>query len=144
VAKFNKDGILVKYWGDRGTGPGQFNTPHGIVMDAKGNLYVADRGNSRVQVFDTDGKFLQEWRNAGPPWSLCITPGPNQVLFVGSIGKVYKMDLNGNVLGAFGKPGKLPGEFEWIHGIACPDEHTIYLAEELTWRVEKIVLDSAH
>jgi DNA-binding beta-propeller fold protein YncE len=142
VAKFNSHGILVKYWGDRGTEPGQFNTPHSIVMDAKGNLYVADRGNSRIQVFDTDGKLLQVWRNfGGPPWSICITPGPKQVLFVGSIGRIFKMDLNGNVLGTIGKPGKLPGEMEWVHGVACPDEHTVYAAEELTWRVDKLVLE---
>ena len=144
VAKFNSHGVLVKYWGDRGTAQGQFNTPHAIVIDAKGNLYVADRGNSRVQVFDTDGKFLQEWHNIGPPWSLCITPGLNQVVFVGSIGRIYKMDLNGNVLGVLGKTGKLPGEMEWVHGVACPDEHTVYAAEELTWRVDKLVLDSGH
>jgi len=109
VVKFSKEGNLVKYWGDRGTRPGQFNTPHNIVIDSKSNLYVADRQNNRVQVFDTDGTFKQEWRLDGPAWSLCITPGPAQVIFVGSIGKVYKLDLNGKVLGKFGKLGRLPG-----------------------------------
>src|SRR4030095_12519575 len=61
VVKFTKEGNLVKYWGDRGARPGQFNTPHSIVIDANANLYVADRQNSRVQVFDTEGKFKQEW-----------------------------------------------------------------------------------
>src|SRR5712691_1727272 len=103
VVKFTREGNLIKYWGDRGTKPGQFNTPHNIVMDANSNLYVADRQNSRVQVFDTDGNFKQEWRIGGLAWSLCITPPPNQEIFVGSIGRVYKYDLSGKLLGEFGK-----------------------------------------
>ena len=141
VAKFTREGNLVKYWGDRGTGPGQFNTPHSIVMDAKTNLYVADRQNNRVQVFDTEGTFKQEWRLGGPAWSLCITPGPTQVIYVGSVGRVYKLDLNGKVLGTFGKLGRLPGWFDSIHAIACPDEKTVYLAQEFSYRFDKVVLN---
>src|SRR5437762_1023945 len=76
VAKFTREGTLVKYWGDRGTRPGQFNTPHSIVMDRNQNLYVADRQNSRIQVFDTNGQFKQEWDLDGLTWSMCITPRP--------------------------------------------------------------------
>jgi len=130
----------VKYWGDRGTRPGQFNTPHSIVIDAKANLYVADRQNNRVQVFDTEGTFKQEWRLDGPAWSLCITPGPNQVIFVGSVGRVYKLDLSGKILGEFGKLGRLPGWFDSVHSLACPDEKTLYLAEEFSYRFDKVVL----
>ena len=60
VAKVDKDGNWIKSWGERGTGPGQFNTPHAIAIDAKGNVYVADRGNHRIQVFDSDGNFLRQ------------------------------------------------------------------------------------
>jgi DNA-binding beta-propeller fold protein YncE len=141
VVKFTKEGSLVKYWGDRGTRPGQFNTPHSIVMDRNANLYVADRQNSRVQVFDTDGKFKQEWDLDGLTWSICITPGPNQVIFIGSVGKVYKMDLTGKVLGTFGKLGRLPGWFDSIHAIACPDEKTVYVANEFSYRFDKVVLE---
>jgi len=141
VAKFTKEGNLVKYWGDRGSRPVQFNTPHSIVMDRNSNLYVADRQNSRVQVFDTDGKFKQEWPLDGLAWSLCITPGPNQMIFVGSVGKVYKLDLTGKVLGTFGKLGRLPGWFDSIHAIACPDEKTVFLANEFSYRFDKIVLE---
>ena len=140
VVKFTREGNLVKYWGDRGTRPGQFNTPHNIVIDSKSNLYVADRQNNRVQVFDTDGNFIQEWRLDGPAWSLCITPGPNQVIFVGSVGRIFKMDLNGKVLGTFGRLGRLPGWFDSIHSLACPDEKTLYLAEEFSFRFDKVVL----
>ena len=140
VVKFTREGNLVKYWGDRGTRPGQFNTPHNIVMDANSNLYVADRQNSRVQVFDTDGNFKQEWNVGALAWSLCITPGPNQVIFVGSVGRVFKYDLSGKRLGAFGKLGRLPGWFDSIHALACPDEKTLYLAEEFSFRFDKVVL----
>jgi len=143
VVKFTREGSLVKYWGDRGSRPGQFNTPHSIVMDRNQNLYVADRQNSRVQVFDTDGKFKQEWDLDGLTWSICITPGPTQVIFIGSVGKVYKMDLTGKVLGTFGKLGRLPGWFDSIHAIACPDEKTVYVANEFSYRFDKVVLDDA-
>jgi DNA-binding beta-propeller fold protein YncE len=143
VVKFTREGNLVKYWGDRGTRPGQFNTPHSIVIDRNQNLYVADRQNSRIQVFDTDGKFKQAWDLDGLTWSLCITPGPNQVIFVGSVGKVYKMDLTGKVLGTFGKLGRLPGWFDSIHAIACPDEKTVYIANEFSFRFDRVILDDA-
>ena len=138
IVKFNKDGNLVKHWGERGTAPGEFNTPHSIVIDAASNLYVADRQNGRVQVFDTEGKFKQEWRLGGNPWSLCITGGPNQVLFVGSVGRVLKVDLNGKVLGTLGKFGRVAGTMDWVHAVACPDEHTLYAAQELSFRLDKI------
>ena len=140
VAKFNKNGIFLKQWGDRGTGRGQFNTPHSIVIDKNANLYVADRQNSRIQVFDTEGNFKSEWRLSGNPWSLCITPGPNQVIFAGSVQRVFKLDLSGKLLGEFGKSGKIPGEFDSIHAIACPDEKTLYLGEEWSYRFDKLEL----
>ncbi len=140
VVKFTHEGTLTKYWGDRGTKPGQFNTPHSIVMDANSTLYVADRQNDRIQVFDTDGNLKTVWNLDGPAWSLCITPGPRQVLFVGSVGRVYKLDLEGHVLGKFGKLGRLPGWFDSIHALACPDEKTVYLANEFSYRFDKVVL----
>jgi hypothetical protein len=140
VVKFTREGNLTKYWGDRGNRPGQFNTPHSIVMDANQTLYVADRANNRVQVFDTDGNFKQEWKVGALAWSLCITPPPNQVIFVGSVGKVFKYDLNGKLLGEFGKLGRLPGWFDSIHALACPDDKTLYLAEEFSFRFDKVIL----
>ena len=133
--------VVVKYWGDRGTRPGQFNTPHSIVVDKSGTLYVADRQNSRVQVFDSEGKFKQEWPLDGLAWSLCITPGPTQSIFVGSVGRVFKLDLTGRIAGSFGKLGRLPGWFDSIHAIACPDDKTVYIANEFSYRFDKIVLE---
>lgn len=143
VVKYDKDGNWVKEWGKRGTGPGEFHTVHSIATDAKGNVYVGDRENNRIQVFDGGGNFLKQWTNAGAPWAICITPEPNQVLYTSdsNAGKIYKMDLNGNILGEFGKWGKHLGEFGWVHEIACPSENTLFVAEILNWRVQKLILE---
>ena len=146
VAHFGADGNFIRDWGERGAEIGQFHTPHSIVIDSKGLLYIADRENRRIQVFDQDGKFLKVWTGFGAPWSICITPGANQVIWSadGVTGRFYKLDLNGNILGAFGKAGKLPGQFGWAHGIACPAENLIYAAEELNFRVQKLVVEPSH
>ncbi len=139
VAKFDKDGNFVKAWGERGAQPGDFNTPHSIVIDANDVIYVADRGNSRIQTFDTNGNLKSVWTLPTAPWSLCTTKGPAQVLFVGSVGRVYKMDLGGKILGAFGRSGRMPGTIDSIHEIACPDEKTVYLANLYSSRMDKWV-----
>jgi sugar lactone lactonase YvrE len=167
VAKFSKDGDWVKSWGEKGTKDGEFDTPHSIAADARGNLYVADRGNRRVQVFDPDGKFLRSivvnvpappdakaaignppppgvtgTQAPGAPWALCITPGPNQVLFMSDAfpGRIYKLSLDGTLLGVLGKSGKQAKQFGWIHEIACPSANELYVAELLNWRVQKLTL----
>jgi len=145
VAKVDKDGNWITAWGKRGTDPGDFHTPHSIAVDAKGLVYVGDRENNRIQVFDGDGKFLKQFTNVGAPWAICITPGPNQVLFSSDSrpGKIFKMDLDGNILGVFGKAGKRQGQFGWVHQVACPNENTLYVGEILNWRVQKLVLKPA-
>jgi hypothetical protein len=167
VAKFDKDGHWVKQWGDRGNKEGEFNTPHSIANDNKGNIYVADRGNRRIQVFDPDGKQLrtihidvpvpadaQPWMGrtpsaeqataqSGAPWAICITPGSGtQYLYSADAfpGRIYKLSLEGKVLGYLGKSGRAAKEFGWIHEMACPSENTVYAAEILNWRVQKLTL----
>ena len=98
-----------------------------------------DRGNNRIQSFDTEGKLRAVWNLPTAPWSLCLTNAPNQVMFVGSVGRVYKVDLTGKILGAFGRPGKMPGTIDSVHGIACPDEKSVYLAELYASRLDKWV-----
>jgi DNA-binding beta-propeller fold protein YncE len=141
IVKFDKNGNLVKHWGERGNGPGEFNTPHSIVIDPQNNLIVADRQNGRIQVFDTDGKFKEQWRPGGNPWSLCLTSGPNPVMYVGSVGRVIKMNLQGKVLGAIGRFGRVAGMMDWVHGVACPDEKTVYAAQELSFRFDKLQVE---
>ncbi len=167
VAKASKDGTWLKSWGEPGDKPGQFNTPHNIAVDAQGNVYVADRGNRRIQVFDGEGKVLRQitidvpapndarpaigpkptqttgTMAPGAPWTLCITPGPHQVLFTSDAfpGRIYKLSLDGKVLGMLGESGKQPKQFGWIHEIACPSERELYVAELLNWRVQKLTLE---
>jgi sugar lactone lactonase YvrE len=171
VAKISRDGDWIKSWGQKGKGQGEFNLVHSIAADAKGNIYVADRNNRRIQVFDGDGNFQREIKinvpfdeNAKPaignkpdltnylqtggsfapgaPWAICITPGPNQVLYSADShpGRIYKLSLDGKVLGVLGSAGKQPKQFGWIHEIACPSENTLFVAEILNWRVQKLIL----
>ena len=148
VAKFDKYGKYIKSWGSRGTEPGQFNTLHSIAVDAAGNVYVGDRGNRRIQVFDNDGNFKSQYTNVGAPWAICITPGPHQYLYSSNSngtasmenGEIYKMELDGTVLGKFGSAGKLIGEFGSVHEIDCRNENELYVGEITNWRVQKLTL----
>jgi DNA-binding beta-propeller fold protein YncE len=145
IVKYDKEGNWVKEWGKRGAAPGEFHTVHSIATDAQGRVYVGDRENNRIQVFDGEGNFLKEWTSTGAPWAICITPGPKQVLYTSdsNAGRVYKLDLEGNILGAFGKNGKQLGQFGWVHEISCPSENTLFVAELLNWRVQKLILHPA-
>jgi len=172
VAKVDPNGKWLKSWGEPGDGPGQLNTPHSIAADAQGNIYVADRGNRRIQVFDSDGTLLRQIHidvpfdiaNAQPaignkpgpnvtgtmapgaPWAICITPGPTQYLYSSDAypGRVYKLTLDGKVVGVLGGAGKQLKQFGWIHEIACPSENELYVGELLNWRVQKLILEPNH
>ncbi len=171
IAKVSKDGEWLGSWGSPGDGPGQFSTPHSIAIDAEDNIYVADRGNRRIQVFDTAGHVLRQItvdvpfdpaikpvigpmpdQNpppgtpktfvAGSPWTVCITPPPHQVLYMSDAypGRIYKLSLDGKVLGVLGKGGRILKQFGWIHELACPSENELYVAELLNWRIQKLEL----
>ncbi|HKY21386.1 MAG TPA: peptidyl-alpha-hydroxyglycine alpha-amidating lyase family protein [Vicinamibacterales bacterium] len=148
VAKYDRNGKWIKNWGSRGTGQGQFNIVHGIAIDAQGNVYVGDEGNKRVQVFDTEGTFKTQFTNVGVPTALCITRGPQQVLYVAHTGDpdgmddaaIYKIDLKGNVLGKFGSAGKLPKEFSLVNSIDCRNDNELLVGELANWRVQKLSL----
>jgi DNA-binding beta-propeller fold protein YncE len=139
VMKFDKNGRFIKAWGTKGSAQGEFNLPHAIAIDSKGLVYVGDRENKRIQVFDAGGKFVKEWTHVGSPWGLCITPDQYIYMTDGDANRVLKLDLNGNVLGELGGPGKAPGEFAWAHGIAVGPSDEIYISEILSWRVQKFV-----
>jgi len=171
IAKYDKRGNWVKSWGSRGSGgvhadenPGQFNTPHNIAVDRQNNVYVADRGNRRIQVFDTNGSFLRMIHINVPydkkrhpvlgnlpanppdetaPWTLCInTTGPTQYLFTTDQepGRLYKLSLDGSIVGMLGESGRDVKQFNWIHGLACPSEDVIVVADMNNWRVQRLTL----
>jgi hypothetical protein len=155
VVKYDKNGRFLKSVGTtRGSAPSQMNTPHSITSDAQGNIYVADRGNARVQVFDNDLVLRAIYDNVGNPWAVCISPPPNQYLFVSNsnpdsnpaaswaiTGEIYKMELDGRIIGRFGKAGKGLGEFSTVHEIDCRNPNELFVAEISAWRAQKLILN---
>jgi NHL repeat len=153
VAKYDKNGRFIKAVGVRGVEPSQFNTPHSIAADAKGNIYIADRGNRRIQVLDSELTLRAIYDQVGTPWAVCVTPGPHQYLYSSNsnpnnsgpevsavTGEIYKMELDGTVLGKFGKAGKLPGQLSTVHEIDCRNDNEITVAEITGWRVQRFKL----
>jgi DNA-binding beta-propeller fold protein YncE len=127
VVKFSHDGKYILQWGTRGKGPGEFGLPHNVVTDAQGRVYVADRDNQRIEVFDSNGKFLDQWTDTGGISGLFMTR--DQRIWTGGTLR----DLNGKVLGRLSGPGT-PG----AHGVAATDSGDVYLAQ-LSGVVQKFV-----
>jgi len=153
VVKYNKNGRFIRSVGVRGAEPTQLNTPHSIQVDANGNVYVGDRGNRRIQVFNNDLVLRAIYDHVGAPWALCITPGPHQYLYTSNsnpdnnnsinmavTGEIYKMELDGTVLGKFGMGGKQLKEFGTVHSIDCKVENELIVGEITSWRVQKLIL----
>jgi DNA-binding beta-propeller fold protein YncE len=136
IMKFDRDGNFIKSWGKYGTGPGEFNLPHSVVVDAKGNVYVGDRENKRIQIFDADGNFLKEWTHIGYPYGLFITPDQHVWFVDGGYDRIVELNQNGKILGALGEPGRAPGQIAWGHFMAIGKDGKIYVAEVLNWRVQ--------
>jgi hypothetical protein len=161
IVHFDANGKYIKEWGEAGTDPGQFALPHSIVADSRGRLYVADRENARIQVFDTKGELLAVWADRITPWGLWLTknqelwvcgsscvkkegtdewnvlPPPDQLLM--------KLNLKGEVLlrvplpKTAVPPGK-PGELDWVHGIAIDSRGNFYLGDIQGARAQKFLL----
>jgi DNA-binding beta-propeller fold protein YncE len=157
VVKYDRNGRFLKSAGARGSQPGQLNLPHSIAADAGGNVYVGDRSNSRVQVFDNDLQLKAVYDKVGAPWAVCVSPGPHQYLFVSNsnpdsnsaeieavTGEIYKMELDGTILGKFGHAGKKLGEFSTVHEIDCRNPDELLVSEIVAWRVQKLILRPAN
>jgi hypothetical protein len=149
IAKFTKDGTFVKSWGQRGTANGEFASVNSIAVDAQGTVYAADAGNQRIQVFDNNGTFKSAITGVGNAQAICMTPGSNQVLYVSNsnppndldtAGEIYKMRLDGTVIGKFGRAGKLLKEFGTVNAIDCRSENTLYVGEVGNFRVQKLTV----
>jgi len=148
IAKFDKDGKFVKSWGSKGSETGQFNMLTSLAADAQGNLYAADRGNKRIQVFDSNGEFKRAISDVGSPWAVCVSPGAHPFLYssnsneVNSMdnGEIYKLELDGHVVGKFGQAGKLLKQFGTVNEIDCRRANELYVGELLNWRVQKLTL----
>jgi len=150
IAKFSPDGKFVLDWGRKGRGPGEFDLPHSVAVDRQGLVYVADRNNARIQVFDGNGKFLTEWKSAelGRPWS--ITVGPDNLLYVvdgGDLkpnppdrGQLLKLDLSGKILAKWSRFGNYDGQIYWGHDLAAGKDGAVYVGDVYHgMRVQKFV-----
>jgi NHL repeat-containing protein len=148
VVKYDKNGVFLKMVGHRGSGPLEFNTPHGLAVDAQGNVYVADRANNRIQVLDNELNFKAQYLNVGSPWTVCVSPGAHQYLFTSNSnypnnfdnGEIYKMELDGKIVGRFGEAGKQLKQFGSVHEIDCRDPNGIIVGELTNWRAQKLML----
>ncbi len=148
VHKYSPDGRLLFSWGESGTDPGQFNIVHNITTDREGLVYIADRENQRVQVFDPNGKFLAQWENLSRAACICMYSTDNPLVYVGEyfcgIGsnatgtnlgpRVSVMDTGGKILARLSDQsyGDEPGRFYAPHGIAVDSKGSIYVAE-VSW-----------
>lgn len=158
IVKYDKNGRFLAQAGSENAGNqlGQFSTPHGIAVDAQGTVYVADRANQRIQILDNNLKNPRAYDNVGNSWTVCVSPGPHQYLFTSNsnpngntpgsweiTGEIYKMELDGTIVGRFGHAGKLAGGFQVVHEIDCRNPDELYVAEIEAWRVQKISLKPA-
>ena len=143
MAKFSKDGEYLKTVGSRGNAPDQFSTPHAITSDAKGNIYVADRGNNRIKVYDPDLNLVKTFSNVRSPWAVCVSPGPTQYVYSADAGgKIYKLDPTAIFWAGSGTLGKKVGQFYWARWRA-PARTEIHTGEAQNWRAQKLTLHPA-
>lgn len=163
VAVFDKNGVFVRAWGKLGTRPGEFSQPHSIAVDSRARVYVADRNNARVQVFDAQGKQLAEWKNIITPWYIAITP-TDEIYVAGSSPMLWsdkpataaglatppkdqlimKFDPEGRIKHLWTFPKGVdgqekPGDVNWVHGIAIAADGTLYTAEVQAKWAQKFV-----
>ena len=142
--KISPDGHWLKAVGTNGSGPNQFSTPHTIAVDAADNVYVGDRGNNRIQVYDDNMNFEKSITGVGAPWALCITNTSPQVMFSGDgNGKVYRMDLpSGKVTGMFvtGQDHGSEDTGNLIHSLDCRNPNVVYIGSAVMWDVQKVTI----
>ena len=140
VVKFTPEGKFVKAWGKKGSGDGEFNTVHAIVVDPHGRVFVGDRENNRIQVFDADGKLLAKWTEFGAPFGLFLdTHGGRFLIADGRAHKCLALDPHGKVLESWGSQGQGAGEFDLPHSISMDHYGSVYVTEITGKRVQKFV-----
>ena len=139
LLKFDREGTLMTSWGSPGTGPSEFDTPHSIVVDDEGLVYVADRQNRRVQIFDGDGTYIKEWKYKGLPCGLYVASDQQLYMVSGFAGEILRLDENGKALGATGQPGRGLGEFGEAHYMTMGPQGEIYVADTVRPALHKFV-----
>jgi sugar lactone lactonase YvrE len=139
VLKFDKNGKFLLSWGGRGTELGKFTAAHGLALDARGLLWVVDRENQRIEIFDQNGKFQREIKYAGLPCSLAF--GAQNIYMVnGFAGQLLKLDLDGKVLAATGKPGKGANQYGEAHFVNVSPRGEIFTADTVNGVMQRYVV----
>ena len=164
IVHCDKDGKFIKAWGTLGNTDNRFSIPHAIAIDSKDNIYIADRNNVRVQVYNTDGQLIDSWRNIVVPWGFCITAN-DDIWVCGSSPMKWRFDPKypGAPLGCppkdqvfmkFRPGGKLqqmwtipkatdgkeqPGELNWLHCLALDKDGNIYAGDIIGQRMQKFI-----
>jgi DNA-binding beta-propeller fold protein YncE len=150
VVMFDRNGTFIKQVGkgaggpsDKGTGPGEWNLPHKLAVDADENLYVIDREGHRLEVFDRSLTYLREIRNDWNPWDIGISrKGTDGIAFIADHKdeRVHKLQLkDGKILATWGTQGWGPGEFDWVHGVVVDSKGAVYAADTYGQRLQKFV-----
>jgi DNA-binding beta-propeller fold protein YncE len=140
IVEFDRDGHFIRDWGTKGSNEGEFRLPHTIATDSQGLVYVGDRENERIQVFDAQGKFLMQWRGVGHPYGIFVTPDQHIWMADAEASRVLEIDHSGKVLSSFGNYGRGAGQFAGVHALVVTAKKEIFVAEVFNWRVEKFVL----
>ncbi|MDT8399378.1 MAG: peptidyl-alpha-hydroxyglycine alpha-amidating lyase family protein [Pseudomonadales bacterium] len=142
ILKFTPEGRFIKQWGSRGTGPGQFAVAHSIQIDAAGNVYVADRENFRVQIFDTEGNYLREWKFNAMACAIHLHDDGYMYMTTGFDGQFARLSMDGQVLGAIGSPGADNGQFGEAHFLTLDENDNVFVADVVNRRVQKYLKQS--
>lgn len=149
IVKFSPQGKFQFQWGEAGSSEGRFDLPHGIAVDGESRVYVADRSNARVQVFDREGSFLAQWKSTeiGRPYAVAI--GPDEKAYIVDGGdqppgppdrsRAMRMSLNGDVETTFGRYGNYDGQFQLGHDIAVAADGAVYVVDAWGMRVQKFI-----
>ena len=149
VMKFSPNGTFLLQWGTKGVGPGQFDLPHGVALDEVGRVYVSDRGNARVQIFDPTGKYIGEWKgkDIGRPYDVAIAADGTVVIADGGDeappdrSGVVLLRRDGSVRQRFGRWGNYDGQFEVAHCVAVSRSGAVYVGDMTGGRIQKFVRD---
>jgi streptogramin lyase len=142
--KISPDGHWLKAVGTNGSGPNQFSTPHDIAVDANDNVYVADRGNNRIQVYDDNMNFEKSITGVAAPWALCFSESSPQVMYSGDgTGKIYRVDpASGRVTGMFitGQDHGTEDTGNLVHSLSCKNPNTVFVGSASMWDVQKVTV----
>ena len=141
VLKFGADGKFIKQWGSKGTGPGEFFAAHSIEIDANDTLYIADRENMRIQLFDADGNYQTEWKFNAMVCGIYLHTDGFMYMTSGFDGEFAKLDMTGKLLGSLGSPGMGNGQFGEAHYLVLDAEHNVFVADVVNKRVQKYQKD---